>query len=223
MRVVSRKSESGHIHPQRSSWTDDLPGEWKLLPIGRILINAQYGTNAASTKSGSTEVVGMKDIQDGRVFTSNLARADLPAIEREKFLLERGDLLINRTNSYELVGKVGIYENDRQAAFASYLVRMKVDRELVLPEFLNYWLNGSIAQQAIKRLATRAIGQANINPSVFKKHCLVPLPPLPDQAIIAETLSAWDLAIEKTERLIAAKDRRFSGLLQKLIDANSGS
>ena len=66
-------------------------------------------------------------------------------------------------------------------------------------------------------LSCYTIGQANVNPTEFKKSCLIPVPPLPEQKAIADLLSTWDEAIEKTERLIQAKGNRFKWLLQELI------
>jgi type I restriction enzyme S subunit len=79
------------------------------------------------------------------------------------------------------------------------------------------WLSSFWADQMIKKIATRAIGQANVNPTEFKKFCLIPVLPLPEQKGIADLLSTWDEAIEKTVRLIQAKERRFKRLLTDLI------
>jgi len=191
-----------------------IPSDWHLIPIGKLLLDSQYGTNAPTVEDGDVSIVGMKDIQDGKIITDDLTRTYLPEREKPKFLLKKGDLLINRTNSYDLVGKVGIYDSDEEAIFASYLVRLNVDNEQAVPEYLYYWLNSHKAQIAIKRIATKAISQANINPTEFKKHCLVPLPSLLEQTAIADLLSTWDAAIDKTEKLIAAKEKRLNALYQ---------
>jgi type I restriction enzyme S subunit len=193
-----------------------LPKGWKLLPVGRVLVDSQYGTNAVSVDVGNTAVVGMKDIQEGKVLTANLVFANFSGKERTKYLLAKGDILINRTNSFDLVGKVGIYDSDIKAAFASYLVRLKVDITQAVPEYLNYWLNGYIAQKTIKRIATKAISQANVNPTEFKKHCYVLLPPIHEQREIVSVLKANDNAIEKTECLIAAKQKQFDWLRNRI-------
>lgn len=197
--------------------SENLPSTWRLLPVGKVLLDTQYGTNEPAIDGGNTKVVGMKDIQDGKVLTDDLSCSNLSDVEREHYLLNNGDLLINRTNSYDLVGKVGIFTSDEEIAFASYLVRLAVDRNQACPEYLNHCLNGYVAQTVIKKIATRAISQANVNPTEFKKHCLVPLPPLPEQTAIANLLAAWDLAIEKAEQLIATKERRLSSLTQDLL------
>ena len=200
--------------------SEKLPSTWNLPAIGEVLLDSQYGTNEPVTEGGNTRIVGMKDIQEGKVIVDKLTSSNLPGEERKKFLLKKGDLLINRTNSYDLVGKVGIFESDEEVAFASYLVRLVVDESKISAKFLNYWLNCEMAQVMIKRIATRAISQANINPTEFKRHCLVPLPPLPEQTAITNLLSTMDQAIKKTERLIAAKEKKYLWLLSNLISNN---
>ena len=196
---------------------EKLPVEWKLVEIGDLLSNAQYGTNAKNNFDGDLKIVGMKDIQNGKILTKDLTNTKLTTKEKEKFLLKKGDILINRTNSYDLVGKVGLFNSDIEAVFASYLVRLQIKKELINPFFLNYWLNSYEAKRIIKRIATNAISHANINPTEFKKFFKVPVPPLPEQKAIASLLSVWDEAIEKTERLIEAKEMRFMWLQIELI------
>ncbi|MFH0996708.1 MAG: hypothetical protein V1844_14625 [Pseudomonadota bacterium] len=119
--------------------SENLPSSWRLIPVGKVLLDLQYGTSEPPIEGGNTKVVGMKDIQNGRVLTENLSCSDLPEDERNKYLMRKGDLIINRTNSYDLVGKVGIFESDEKIAFASYLVRLTVDKTKICPEYLNCW------------------------------------------------------------------------------------
>ncbi|MEW8061494.1 MAG: restriction endonuclease subunit S [Candidatus Thiodiazotropha sp.] len=209
-------SKRALLHPINQR---DLPIDWQLIPIGDALIDSQYGTNAPSVPNGDIDLIGMKDIASGIVCTKNLVRTKLNNQEREKYLLHKGDILINRTNSYDLVGKVGLYDSAQPAVFASYLVRLVVNRNVVNPDYLNYWLNGYIAQKTIKRIATRAISQANINPTEFKKHCFVPLPPLDEQQRIAEVLNAFGKAIELIGHLIDAKQKQRKGFMQQLLSS----
>jgi type I restriction enzyme, S subunit len=200
-----------------SSKLKKLPLSWNLKQIGEVLIDSQYGINEPAIESGNTRIVGMKDLQNGKVIIDQLTSAYLPKEKRVKYLLHRGNLLINRTNSYDLVGKVGIFESDEEVAFASYLIRLVVDDSKIASKFLNYWLNCQIAQAMIKRIATRAVSQANINPTELKRHCLVPIPPHSEQNAISALLYTWDQIIEKTERIISAKVNHFSWLIKSLI------
>jgi type I restriction enzyme S subunit len=184
---------------------EQLPDDWELLPVGDLLLETQYGMNAPSSVDGNTAIVGMKDIKGGNVLFNNLARANVSDAELTSYCLHSGDLLINRTNSLDQVGKVGIVRSNVRAVFASYLVRLIVDRAQIEPGYLNYWLNTDSAQRTIKRIATPAIGQTNVNPTEFQKYCLVPLPPISQQNKIFEILSSWDDAIDRKTRIVAAK------------------
>lgn len=195
----------------------ELPSNWKLVAASYVLSGTQYGLSEPGTSDGKTPIVGMKDIVDGTVNLNNLATIDGDASECARFELRRGDILLNCTNSPDLVGKVGIVREDWKAVFASYLVRLSANRNRIYPDFLNFWLNSPIAQQALKRLSTRGVSQANIIPTEFQKHCPVPLPPLSEQRKIAEILRTWDEAIEKLAELRAAKEQLLDGLRSGLL------
>ena len=200
----------------RSLFDSELPEDWRLVPVGDALRGTQYGLSEPGDSNGNTPIVGMRDLNNGSVNLIGLATVDDGGADWTGMQLRRGDILLNRTNSADLVGKAGIVREDSKAVFASYLVRLDVDREKADPEYLNYWLNTAIAQTALKRLSTRGVSQANINPTEFRKHCPLPLPPLPEQRKIAEILRTWDEAIEKLKALRAAKERRLTSLREKL-------
>ena len=193
-----------------------IPTNWDMIPIGKALISSQYGTSQGNSKTG-VPVVGMRNLQNGKVVFNDLPFVVIDETEKERLLLHDGDILLNRTNSYDLVGKVGYVEKAIEAVFASYLVRLKVDKKKSDPRFVAVWLTSFWAEQMLKKIATRAVSQVNLNPTEFKKFCLIPVPPLPEQKAIADLLSAWDEAIEKTERLIQAKKKSFKRLLNDLI------
>jgi type I restriction enzyme, S subunit len=134
------------------------------------------------------------------------------------YLLRMGDILLNRTNSPDLVGKVGYVREDSDAVFASYLVRLHVDPSRADSQFVAYWLNSGIAQRALKRLSTRGVSQANINPTEFRRHCPILLPPLPEQRKIAKILQTWDEALEKLIVLREAKELKYQAFASKFFE-----
>ncbi len=150
---------------------------------------------------GTRPVVGMRQLNGGFVSLDGLSCVEDALQDWSKLELKAGDLLFNRTNSPDLVGKVGIVREDSSAVFASYLERLSPNRGLVDPYFLNYWLNGPVARRAIRRMATRGVSQANINPTVLTRQCPVLVPSLPEQERIARILLSWDEAIELTSRM----------------------
>lgn len=161
----------------------------------------------------------MNNIQDGQVQMSDLVFVNLSDQDIKTHRLSPGEILINRTNSYELVGKAALFEDGSDADYvcASYIVRFGVDTARAVPKYVNYFLNSDSGQQCMKKLATRGVSQANINPTVLKDRLYIPLPPLPEQRKIAAILGTWDAASGRVEQLIAALQRRKQGLMQRLL------
>jgi type I restriction enzyme S subunit len=193
-----------------------IPTDWRLCSLGEITVYSQYGISSSSGEDCTVPVLRMNNLQDGHIDLKDLSYIKLSKAELESLVLSRGDLLLNRTNSYDLVGKTAVYDMEGQHVFASYLVRFRLSPS-VLPAFVNYYLNSSNGQRKLKRLATKAVSQANINPSTLKKRLLVPIPPLSEQRKIVEILAMWDSAIDLTAQLIAAKQLRKRGLMQQLL------
>jgi type I restriction enzyme S subunit len=155
--------------------------------------------------------------EDGKVHYRNLQFVDLDEETFEDFRLRPGDLLFNRTNSIDLVGRMAIVDDARPAVFASYLVRLTVDEARCDPRFLNYFMNWPETQSEIKKLASRAVGQANINASKLRT-VLFPLPPTVDeQREIVAVLDAIDRKIDLHKRKRAVLDELFKALLHKLM------
>ena len=188
-----------------------------ILNVGAVVSSTQYGLSDPSDESGNIPLVGMKDIQDGRVNLNPMARVSLSSEDFEKYRLLKGDILLNRTNSPSLVGKAAIVDEDADVVFASYLVRVTVDRQKAAPEYINYWINSDRGQKQIKALATRAISQANLNPTTFCDHFYLPVPGLQAQQHIAAVIKAWDDTTGKLGSLIVALERRKQGLMQQLL------
>lgn len=155
-----------------------LPESWIVTPLKNLSEGFQYGTSAKSQKSGKVPVIRMGNIQNGKidwtdlVYTSNID-------EIKKFHLKQGDVLFNRTNSPELVGKTGIYRGEQPAIFAGYLIRIKNKPELN-SDFLNYCLNTSFAREWCHQVKTDGVSQSNINAQKLAQFP-IPLPPLPEQ------------------------------------------
>ena len=98
--------------------------------------------------------------------------ADISKDDYAHFALKQGDVLFNRTNSFEWVGRTGVYyptSNNEERTFASYLVRFNPMPETILPEYLCAFLNSRHGVWDIKRRARQSINQTNVNPEEVKE------------------------------------------------------
>lgn len=175
------------------------PGTWTVANLGRFVVGAEYGTNLSLGDSSSgIPVLRMNNIQDGEFDLSDLKYA--PAHSVERFRVQRNDVLFNRTNSWEHVGKTAIWRhNEPGPAFASYLVRLHCGEEL-LPEFLHLWLNWAPVQRAIRRFATPGVQQVNINPTNLRRALIAVPDTLDEQRAIIERVNGVSAAIEVHRR-----------------------
>lgn len=192
-------------------------GEWESLPIGKVVDNSFYGTSRSTSENAEIPVLRMGNMAGGTLDFSKLVYIDLEENEFDKIKLNSGDILLNRTNSKELVGKVSIFDESFPCITASYIVTYRLCKKIILPAFCNYMLNTPLYQARIRSLATPSISQWNINPTRFKKELIIVLPPkVSEQQKIADCLSALDALITaQTEQIAALKEHK-KGLMQKL-------
>ena len=113
----------------------DIPDSWVWTSIGEVCTNIQYGSSKKSSSTGKIAVLRMGNLQNGRIVLDKLVYTS-DSKEIEKYPLEYKDLLFNRTNSKELVGKVAIYKSEIPAIYAGYLVRLQPI--LIDSDYLNY-------------------------------------------------------------------------------------
>lgn len=197
---------------------NQCPEGWRTVPLGDLVIRSQYGLSEPTSSDGNVRMLGMSCLKDGKIIYDELGLIKLSEKGFNKYRIKSGDILINRTNSIELVGKASLVEEDKEIVFASYVVRFVVDREQVDPSYLVYYLNTPNSQTRLTALATRGVSQANINPETLKKLFLLHLPPLEEQIKITAVLKSWDEAIGLTEKLIVKKKRYFKSIQNQLIN-----
>ena len=162
-----------------------IPDSWAWASIGEVCSNIQYGSSQKSSSIGKIAVLRMGNLQNGRIVLDKLVyTSDLKEIE--KYPLEYSDLLFNRTNSKELVGKVAIYKGEIPAIYAGYLVR--VHPILIESDYLNYVMQSQYYWIYCQNVRSDAIGQSNINAEKLK-HFIFPLPPLQEQKRIVDRIS----------------------------------
>lgn len=192
-------------------------GDWKEHRFGEFVKKSFYGTSKSTSASGRYPVIRMGNMMDGRVLFRNLVYIDIGEKEFERIALKKGDILLNRTNSAELVGKISIFDREDKCITASYIVAFRLKNQMIESSFCNYLLNTPENQASIRALATRSISQCNINPSAFKRELKVRIPILAEQQRIAECLSAIDGQIDSQAKQIVALQEHKAGLMQQLL------
>ncbi|GEN57788.1 restriction endonuclease subunit S [Halolactibacillus alkaliphilus] len=138
--------------------------KWKLCKIGDLTKKTQYGSSKkASLTDGEFAMLRMNNITyKGDVVLDELKYVNLDEKEKEKHLVHKGELLFNRTNSKELVGKTAVYDHNEPIAYAGYLIKL-IPNELANSYFISGYLNSNYGKRYLYNLAKNIVGMANIN------------------------------------------------------------
>ena len=154
---------------------------FRVVPLDDLLTSVQYGCSSLSKDhQPGVPILRMNNIQDDRWDLDSLKYVQLNARQLAAYRLVPGDILINRTNSKELVGKCAVFEESGDWVFASYLVRMRTDASLLLPQFAADFLATETGRLQIDRLSRQIIGMTNINSEELRA-LRIPLPPIDRQ------------------------------------------
>jgi len=166
------------------------PRSWPMATVGDVIESADYGSSTKSSDDGSgLPLIRMGNVDfEGTLNLTALKFVNLMDSDAEKYRLRDGDILFNRTNSKDLVGKTGLWSDEREAVFASYFIRLRVDRDRLHPSYLWAFMNSRHMKRVLFDTARGAIGQANINSKELKAFP-VAVPPLTIQQSYATRLA----------------------------------
>lgn len=198
-------------------WRGDVVSkEWQQVSLGGVASGFSYGSAAKSASEGAVPVLRMGNIQGGGLDWSDLVFTSDDG-EIKKYLLHHGDVLFNRTNSPELVGKTAVFKGSRPAIYAGYLIRIRCGATL-LPDYLQYCLSGPAGRDYCWRVKSDGVSQSNINAKKLAAFEFL-LPPAQEQAEIVKRVEALFAFADRLEiRLRAAQtatDRLTPSLLAK--------
>jgi type I restriction enzyme S subunit len=199
------------------SGADLSRGKYPVVELGSFLDLVQYGTSEkANTTGDGVAIIRMNNVVDGELDLTRLKHLRMPKAEVEKLALKEGDILFNRTNSKELVGKCAAFHAKGEFVFASYLIRVRPNPAKADADFLAYVINSSIGRQQIDALSRQIIGQANVN-SKELRGLQIPLPPLTVQKQIMYRVSAGREEIAREREATNRLTREISAELEALI------
>ncbi len=215
----------------------ELPSSYVLSSVGAVADTIEYGTSKrcdASPDSG-IPVLRMGNIQDGMLDVQDLKYCTRDA-EIGRLLLVDGDLLFNRTNSPELVGKSAVYRGAVPMSFASYLIRVQLANDFAEPDYVNYWINSAWGREWARLAKTDGVSQSNINGTKLSMMPL-PLPPIAEQREIVRRASrlltraddlvscvdAASMAVERSRLSVLAKAFRGELIVNQSTDDSRSS
>jgi type I restriction enzyme S subunit len=206
-----------------------VPTTWRWARIGTCSLLTEYGTSVKSDQvADGVPVLAMGNIQDGRVVLNDRRKVPHCIDDLPHLYLKRFDLLYNRTNSAELVGKTGIYLGDDDAyTFASYLIRIRFLNNLTSPVYANLAMNAPYfrATQIVPELQQQC-GQANVNGSKLR-NMMIPLPPLAEQhriiAKVDELMRLCDQLETQLSTMQNEKQSLLEAVLNDALDSGDGA
>ena len=165
---------------------------WEEKTVGECCTSLKYGTAKKSESSGKVAVIRMGNIQHGEIEYDDLVFSN-DEEDIKKYSLSKGDVLFNRTNSPEWVGKTSIYRGDIPAIYAGYLIKLDYIKTMLIGDYLNYMLNSPNAKEYCNSVKTDGVNQSNINAQKIGAY-EIPVPSLPEQQEIVRIL---DSVLEK--------------------------
>ena len=195
----------------------ELPEGWASATVEQVSFRIQYGTsNKANSDPLGVPVLRMGNIQEGALDFSDLKYLPSQDTEVQKTLLAPGNLLFNRTNSPELVGKSAVYkEGHPTACFASYLIRVSFPQGC-LPDYVCFFINSQHGRAFIAQVRSQQVGQANVNGTKLAA-IPIPLPPLAEQRRIVAEVERRLSVIQQAEATVEASLARAGRLRQSIL------
>ncbi len=191
---------------------------FKGFPIGTIrdlVATTNYGSSVkASETEGQYPILRMGNLTyQGRLDLSDLKYIDLDEVDKPKYMVSKGDLLFNRTNSKELVGKSAVYDRDDPVAIAGYLVRVRPN-ELGNSYYLAGYLNSAHGKSTLRGMCKSIVGMANINAQEMQNISIL-VPPVTLQERYQEIVIATKARVGKFDSGFELNSQLFASLSEK--------
>lgn len=187
---------------------------WLEGSLGDFIEKPTYGSSSKSKAEGLVPVLRMGNLQNGKIDWNNLVYTS-DQDEIEKYRLSSGDVLFNRTNSPELVGKTSIYRGEREAVYAGYLIRIKC-KEKLNPEYLNFHLNSPMAKNYCFSVKLDGVSQSNINAQKLKAYPIM-VPSIEEQEEIVCRIREKFAFADAVESISKATLEKVRKLIQSIL------
>ncbi|RYE41450.1 MAG: restriction endonuclease subunit S [Hyphomicrobiales bacterium] len=177
---------------------------YPMVPLGELATFIQYGiSERANTAGVGVPMIRMSNLQVNGWDLCDLKHIELEDVDLDRYRLSKGDLLFNRTNSKELVGKCEVFGEEGDWVFASYLIRVRLDTQRALPGFVSAFLNSPAGRIQIDQVSRQVAGMSNVNTGELRDLLI----PLPDIAVQRRLLAELETArIERDQSLRSSAD-----------------
>lgn len=188
---------------------------WEVKKLGEVCESVSYGTSNSSTENGEYKYLRMNNITySGHIDITDIKYIDISDDEYEKYVVRKGDILFNRTNSKDLVGKTALFNFEEEMIIAGYIIRVRVNQDSIIPTFVVKWLNTPLMKSYFKNICKGAVNQSNIN-SKELKNIPISIPPLPLQHQFATKIEAIEKQKELIKQSISETETLFNARMQE--------
>lgn len=188
---------------------------WEVKKLGEVCESVSYGTSNSSTENGEYKYLRMNNITySGHIDITDIKYIDISDDEYEKYVVRKGDILFNRTNSKDLVGKTALFNFEEEMIIAGYIIRVRVNQDSIIPTFVVKWLNTPLMKSYFKNICKGAVNQSNIN-SKELKNIPISIPPLPLQRQFASKIEAIERQKELIKQSISETETLFNARMQE--------
>ncbi len=204
--------------PLQDASLPSLPRGWCWVRLGEVTLSMKNGIykSAEFYANEGTPCLRMYNIEDGLIVWRDIKRMILSDEEIEIYHLEPDDILINRVNSRELVGKAAVIPKGLGTiVYESKNIRLRIERRVISPSFLNFWL-GAFGRQYFNFHAQQVVGMASVNQNQIAQ-MPIPLPPLSEQQRIVAELEQRLTVVAQVEAAIQAALTRSARLRQAIL------
>ena len=203
--------------PPDTSELTELPKGWIWATVEQLLTKIQYGSSRKTNDdTNGVPVLRMGNIVEGKIVRDNLKYLPKEHDEFPELLLDKGDLLFNRTNSRELVGKTAVYiGSPNPCSFASYLIRVRFNPR-VDSLIVAHYLNSMYGKNWILSVVSQQAGQANVNGTKLKL-LAVPIPSEKEQRVFVEEVERRLSVADEVEKTVTAELKRADQLRQSIL------
>lgn len=192
------------------------PKQWPVTTIENLIESTQYGSSQKAATSGDLPILRMGNITSaGRISLGDLKYLQISETE-EKYLVHKGDILFNRTNSPDLVGKTSVYRGPEPMAYAGYLIKVQTKEENN-PDYISAYLNSQYGKLILRNMCKSIVGMANINAKELRG-IKIPHPPLSLQNKFSEYLQKIEDLRSKYQAHLVLLDELFASVQQRAFD-----